>query len=363
MSASTMIRSQEQWDASAERSDLFCQAYLMAELEDWEAKPDRSELFTSCAHVVTRHEWTVSSECLRSLALAKQEAWENSLERSEAFDATQFDIVQDEWEACPARTDIFKSSALEAAQDEWESIPERSNLFEISSLDVEQDEWEDLPERSDLFKCAALEAELEEWGASSERSELFTNISERSVSRENRRAKKTIHAQYITLLLAVSHMFRENFLTKEGRGELKQAIIDRQPIVLSALQAWELRSDGKKFLRSLQEIAECRLRARASPAYNPPPLKTLQQIMECVDRAAFVAAHEAWEAGVERSPLLQSMREPLVLSKLSPAMGRLVVEIQHSPQGVGDFAWIGENPGSPKRRIVSMPVLELASTV
>jgi len=76
---------------------------------------------------------------------------------------------------------------------------------------------------------------------------------------------------------------------------------------------------------------------------------------------------EEWEASPQRSPLFRGIAGPpdLALTKLSPAMGKLNVDIQHSPQGVGDFAWIGGSPSprwatSPKRNIISMPILELA---
>ena len=102
-----------------------------------------------------------------------EEQWEADAQRSELFHLAVMLVAQDEWEASAERCELFRAAKLLVAQEEWEDSAERSALFDVCWNLVEHEEWERDRGRSNLFKMAAahLESESESESNSSEESD------------------------------------------------------------------------------------------------------------------------------------------------------------------------------------------------
>ena len=132
-----------------------------AELEEmqqnWESSADRSDIFKLAVKLI-RHDDMIMLEIT---------------EHSNLYKYAKLVVEHEEWEDCTARSALFDTAWMEAEHEDWEDNSARSKLFDVCWMEAEHEDWEDNSARSKLFDICLMEAEHEDWEDNSARSKLF----------------------------------------------------------------------------------------------------------------------------------------------------------------------------------------------
>lgn len=238
------------------------------------------------------------------------------------------------WELDPHRSELFREAAASAKYDSWSEDEGRSELFIWASAACELEQWEEESARSSLFKWAQQEIEQGQSGAVS----TFTRLAEERIESLE---KRKIHKQNevdrprcAALLLAVAHLRRASLLNGEERQILKSLILEKSAAVYAALSAFEVHMDSDKFMNTLCDIADVRLRQAVQEQWFEQNEYMLQYEQA---RSHMLSAYPDYD------------NKPTTMLSPSPTIF-IKSEEPESPQGVADFdAFEFQSPTAEKR--------------